>query len=150
VAAALFAAVSGATKLQRVALRGDWTCSQTVLLNFVEHHASTLRIFMLTDFMLDGRWLEILHRLADLTRGKLQYLSIKRPIVIQKWNNDVSFKDAKFTKYRHNWWPQFSCTTNFMPSLNLLLSLSDEGSDVKHGVSKNGKSTSTEHDNIQN
>lgn len=118
------------------------------MLNFVEHHASNLRYIMLTDFTLDGCWFQFLHWLADLIRGKLEYLSILWPKVSQmRWNRLIS-DNAESDKYRNDQWPQFSCATNFMPSLNLLPSLSDEGN-VEHGVSENGGSTSTEHDNIR-
>jgi hypothetical protein len=69
-----FRVTSGA-KLRRFALEGDWSVSQTHLLQFVKQHASSLCCFILYGSVIDSHWTSALRAIADATRGRLEYIS---------------------------------------------------------------------------
>lgn len=70
------------------------------MIRFVEQHIASLRCLVLSSNLLvldDDDWLELLTKLADVTRDKLEYLKVNNPSpnVLGGWDHEwFSIKDC--------------------------------------------------------
>jgi len=104
----VFTCLQPASKLRRFALYGDWSLATKDLVTFVEQHASTVRSLILYNVILDKKWLPTLHAIADTTRDKLEYISIRSPRSATSSGDELD----DFAAYGNSF-PHFECVADF-------------------------------------
>lgn len=98
-------------KLRRFALGGDWWTTAEDLIHFVKIHAPSLRVLDLAEMSLKGTWVEALAAIAELTRGRLKYISITDPSEHPKGNFELS--EPNLGELEADGKVCFDCTTKF-------------------------------------
>jgi hypothetical protein len=104
-----FGAISGTSELRRFALEGDWAMSEASLVRFVGEHTASLRCLILYGSTLDGDWISALRAIADVTRGKLEYISVLHDRVVVGHGAPSNFHLDEYEGEV----PQFDCETDF-------------------------------------
>jgi hypothetical protein len=138
----LVKALEKATNLQDVAFEAGWKFTETYLIAFVQHHASSLRNLTLYNCILHQDWVRVLRAIADLTRAHLEHLSVIYPRSAEVGRPVVS-EDFAATLLCE--WPQFSCATHIGPNVLLQDDIDTQsgimgGADVENalGVEEDG------------
>jgi hypothetical protein len=82
---------------------------------------------MLYDCIVRGKWLRVLHAIAEITRNKLEDLGVIFPrFKISDWH----IMDERFEDHFVSEWPDFTCKTYIGPHLLLQYDpVSDDSSD---------------------
>jgi hypothetical protein len=109
-------ATNNATKLRRVSFENDWFFTEHNIVAFVQQHALSLQHLMIHRCTLHGSWLQVLHAIAEITRDKLEGLSILFP---QTAYTGMLVREEEFEGRFVSEWPDSSCKTYIGPSLLL-------------------------------
>jgi hypothetical protein len=106
----LFDALTDMVQLSHVALLGDWALSPTRFLNFIKHHVTSLRCLIIYGCLINGHRSHVLPELAELSRSKLEYLSMR---FASSTSDGAEIVKDDIALYEPSDAPHFDCVTGF-------------------------------------
>lgn len=106
----LFDALTDMAQLSHVALLGDWALSPTRFLDFMNQHATRLRYLIIYGYLINGHWSHVLPKLAELSRSKLEYLSMR---FASSTSDGAEIVKDDIALYEPSDAPHFDCVTGF-------------------------------------
>jgi hypothetical protein len=98
----MFKAIVDSTILRCVTFAGNWGFTETDIVDFVKHHASSLRYLMLYDCIVNGDWFKVLHGIAEITHNHLEDLGVIFPRFIDE---DGIIDNERFKNHFVSEWP---------------------------------------------